>query len=65
MKVNEVKQMSDAKLFETIDRDNTTGFLTEDLVKIYRTHTSESWDEASFDDELARLELLDEEDNAE
>jgi hypothetical protein len=36
MKLTEVQQPSDQKLFEEIDPQNDTGFLTEDLVKITR-----------------------------
>jgi hypothetical protein len=59
MKINEVTQPSDRALFEAFDRDNSTGFVTEDLVQIYRTHNSDSWDAAQLDDELDRLNQLD------
>lgn len=51
MNLKEVKQPSDQTLFEEIDRDNDTGFLTEDLVKIVRAkdgkwqeHTAEGFE---------------------
>lgn len=44
MKLTEVQQPSDKALFEQIDSDNDTGFLTEDLVKIARAKTGE-WKE--------------------
>ena len=43
MKAKEVMQMSDEKLFESVDKNNNTGFLTEDVVKIIRQHESGSW----------------------
>lgn len=52
MKVNEVKQMSEAKLFESIDNENDTGFLTEDLVSIVKTHRANDWSEPMSGDEL-------------
>jgi hypothetical protein len=43
MKINEVTQPSDNTLFESIDKTNNSGFLTEDLVKIYRTEKENKW----------------------
>ncbi len=45
MRINEVQQPSDKALFESIDADNNTGFLTEDLVKIVRAHQANEWSE--------------------
>jgi len=36
MNLNEVSQPSDKKLFEEIDPTNTTGYSTEDLIKVVR-----------------------------
>lgn len=46
MKLKEVKQPSDKKLFEEIDKNNDTGFLTEDLVQIVRA-TDGPWKEVT------------------
>jgi len=43
MRINEVQQPSDKALFESIDAENNTGFLTEDLVKVVRTHQANEW----------------------
>jgi len=50
MKLNEIeeyyKNLSDEQLHEALDKDNSTGFLTEDLVKIVRASQSEEgWSE--------------------
>lgn len=52
MKITEVQQPSDRTLFESIDQDNNTGFLTEDLVRIVREHQSARWSEPMTADEL-------------
>lgn len=57
MKINEVTQPSDNTLFESIDKTNNSGFLTEDLVKIYRTEKENKWSESMDMDEL--LEEMD------
>ena len=43
MKISEVQQPSHAQLFEAVNRDNDTGFASEDLVKILREHRSGQW----------------------
>jgi hypothetical protein len=43
MRINEVQQPSDRALFESIDTENNTGFLTEDLVQVVRTHQANEW----------------------
>lgn len=63
MKINEVTKSADAVLFESLDKNNDTGFATTDLVKIVNAHRAGQWDESSFDDELARLDMLAEQDN--
>jgi|694.fasta_scaffold133720_4 hypothetical protein len=52
MKINEVSQPSDKKLFESIDHDNKTGFATEDLVKIVRTEKNNEWSKPMTMEEL-------------
>jgi hypothetical protein len=52
MRINEVQQPSDKALFESIDAENTTGFLTEDLVKVVRTHQANEWSEPMTAKEL-------------
>ena len=43
MRINEVQQPSDRALFENIDAENNTGFLTEDLVQVVRTYQANEW----------------------
>lgn len=57
MKINEVTQPSNNTLFEAIDNSNNTGFLTEDLMKIYRTEKENKWSEPTSMEEL--LEEMD------
>jgi hypothetical protein len=52
MKITEVEQMSEAKLLESINRENDTGFLTEDLVKIVDTHRNDQWSEPMDPDDF-------------
>lgn len=52
MKINEVSQLSDKTLFESISKSNNTGFLTEDLMKIYRTEKNNVWSEPMTAEEL-------------
>lgn len=60
MKIIEILKSSDKALFEAFDRDNNTGFATEDLVKIARTHEANNWDEIDFDDFMAEIDQLQE-----
>lgn len=57
MKITEVSQPSDKSLFESFHKTNNTGFLTEDLVKIYRTEKNGNWSKAMTAEEL--LEEMD------
>jgi len=59
MKITEVTQPSDNTLFESIDADNTTGFATEDLVKIYRSHNDQWSDPMSYDEMLSEMDAMD------
>jgi hypothetical protein len=43
MKLTEIRKPSERKLFEEFDKDNNTGFATEDLVQIYKQHTEGRW----------------------
>ena len=52
MKITEVSRPSRKRIAEEIDKTNNTGFLTEDLVRIYETYTSECWSEPMTADEL-------------
>lgn len=56
MKINEVSKLTGKELFEALDRDNKTGFKTEDLVKIVEQDQSGEWDEIDGDDFLAELD---------
>ena len=57
MKINEVTAKSDKVLFEELDKNNDTGFLTEDLVKIVRTHETGSWTKpVTIDEFLAEMD---------
>lgn len=56
MKINEVTQMSDQALFESIDRTNDSGIATSDLVKVVRAQESDQWsDPMSADEFLAKM----------
>jgi hypothetical protein len=52
MKINEVTQFSTKTLFETIHHDNTSGFLTEDLVKIAQVEKDGEWSKSMTADDL-------------
>lgn len=52
MKINEVSQLSDKTLFESLDKTNTTGYATEDLVKIVRTEKNNEWSKPMTMEEL-------------
>lgn len=52
MKITEVTRISKQRLAEELDRNNYTGFQTEDLVLIYETATAECWSEPMTADEL-------------
>lgn len=43
MKINEVEVSSAKSLTESIAKDNNTGFLTEDLVRVVQQEQSCSW----------------------
>jgi hypothetical protein len=43
MKITEVTIPSSKSLFEELDKDNNTGFMTEDLVKVVQTHQTNEW----------------------
>lgn len=50
MKITEVTRRQ--QLREEFAKDNTTGFLTEDLVRIVESHESDCWSEPMTADEL-------------
>ena len=52
MKITEIARPSRRRIAEAIEQTNNTGFLTEDLVRIYETETSECWSEPMTADEL-------------
>lgn len=52
MKIAEVQQTKEQALFESIDRENDTGFRTEDLVRIVQEHQSAQWSKPMTADEL-------------
>ena len=56
MKINEVAKLTGKELFESLDRDNDTGFKTEDLMKIVEQHRSNKWEDVDADDFLAELD---------
>lgn len=58
MKIIEAIQPSTETLLETLGKDNTTGFLTEDLVKIHRQHFLGEWESASYDELIAEIDAL-------
>lgn len=59
MKITEVTRRR--QLREEIAENNSTGFLTEDLVRIMEAHESDSWSEPQTADELiAEMDSWDE-----
>lgn len=52
MKITEVTRPRGQALWEALDTDNDTGFLTEDLVRILQAHESACWSPAQTADEL-------------
>lgn len=52
MKIKEVMEPSDGKLFEQFDADNNTGLATRDLVRIVRQEREGTWSEPMTGDEL-------------
>lgn len=56
MKITEVTQPSENALFEALDAENDTGFLTEDLVKIVQAANGPWSGPMSGDEMIARLE---------
>ncbi len=52
MKINEVKVSSTKSLFEELDKNNNTGFLTEDLVKVVQAHQTNEWSEPMTAEQL-------------
>lgn len=52
MKITEVQQPSTRALFESLNQDNDTGMLTEDLVRIVREHQTGAWSQPMTADEL-------------
>lgn len=63
MKLNEVTQPIDKDLFESLNKNNDTGFATNDLVKIHRQHHSNNWEPASYEDLISEIDALMELDN--
>lgn len=62
MKINEVKVSSTKALTEAIARDNNTGFLTEDLVRIIQQEQSCAWSRPmSLEEMLAEMDEWDKE----
>ena len=57
MKINEISQPSDETLLEEFSQD-PSGFSARDLVKIYRTHTTDKWEPVSYEDLIEDLDEL-------
>ena len=58
MKITEITRRQ--QLREDIAKDNTTGFLTEDLVRIVEMHESDCWsDPMTADDIIAEMDAWD------
>lgn len=58
MKINEAIQPSTKTLMETLGQDNDSGFKTEDLVNIYRTHAKDEWHPATLEEALSEIDAL-------
>jgi hypothetical protein len=52
MKINEIAKPSDQYLYESLDSNNQTGFLTEDLVRVVKTEQAAQWSPPMTADEL-------------
>lgn len=50
MKITEVTRRSELR--EYVEKNNNTGFLTEDVVRIIEAHNSDCWSEPQTADEL-------------
>ena len=62
MKVNEVKVASAKSLTESIAKNNNTGFLTEDLVRIVQQEQSCEWSQPkTLEEMLAEMDAWDQE----
>ena len=46
MKITEVSQPTDQTLLESLQENNDTGVLAEDLTKVVRTHNNKQWSKA-------------------
>jgi len=59
MKINELIQLSDKALFESINSTNDSGIATADLVQVVRADQLNQWTEyASIDDFYADMDSL-------
>lgn len=56
MKINEVTQMSDKALFESLDNGNDSGIATSDLVKVVRADQSDQWTSMSVEDLFKKMD---------
>ena len=52
MKITEMTIPSAKSLFESLDKDNNTGYLTEDLVNVVQTALINEWSEPMTASEL-------------
>lgn len=52
------------QLFESLDKGNTTGFATEDLVKIVEADQAGDWEELTLEEMLAEMDAMEVEHNA-
>lgn len=50
MKIKQVNQPSNRKLYEQIDAENSTPFKTEDLVKIAQADRDNCWEDVTWDE---------------
>lgn len=55
MRLFEVAKLNDEELFETVDRKNDTGYLTEDLVKVIKAEQTNEWSDPMSADDLSKL----------
>lgn len=55
MNLKEIQQPSDKKLFEAIDQNNNTGYLTEDLVSVVRSEKNGQWSQQMDAEDLIKL----------
>jgi len=58
MKISEVNKTNRQALRESLEQSNDTGFAVNDLMKIYDSYKTGQWDCVDIDDEIARIDAM-------